>query len=82
MILARAKRFDEAIAAFQEGLNERPNSGWLLFGIAKAQEEAGRTREAEQAYQAFLKAWATADRDRPEIRHAEAFTASVQAKRL
>lgn len=81
-VLIRAKRFDEAIVAFQDGLKERPNSGWLLFGVAKAQEEAGRAREAEQAYQAFLKAWTSADRDRPEIRHAEGYLASLRAKRL
>ncbi len=81
-VLTQAKRYDEAIKAFQDGLRDRPNSGWLLFGLAKAQEEAGRTREAEQAYQTFLKAWATADRDRPEIKHAEEFMANLRAKRL
>lgn len=74
-VLTNAKRYDEAIKAFQDGLKERPNSGWLLFGLAKAQEEAGKRREAERAYQTFLKAWTTADRDRPEVKHAESFVA-------
>lgn len=72
-VLTNAKRYDEAVKAFQDALKVRPNSGWLLFGLAKAQEEAGKRKEAERAYQAFLKAWTTADRDRPEIKHAESF---------
>ena len=81
-VLTDAKRYDEAIRAFQDGLKERPNSGWLLFGLAKAHEEAGKKRDAERAYQTFLKAWTTADRDRPEVKHAEAFMDSVRPKRL
>lgn len=81
-ILSNAARYDEAIQAFQDGLKERPNSGWLLFGLAKAKEVAGKRKEAEKAYQNFLKAWATADRDRPEIKYAEAFMESVRPKRL
>ena len=77
-ILIQAKRYDEAVAAYQDGLKERPNSGWLLFGVARAHEEAGRGKEAAQAYKVFLKAWATADKDRPELKRANDFLASVK----
>jgi len=75
-VLLRGKQYDEAVKAFEAGLIERPNSGWLIYGIGKAHAAAGRTKEAEDAYRRFLKAWATADRDRPEIKAAEDFLAS------
>ena len=74
-ILTRAKRYDEAIAAYRDGLTERPNSGWLLYGIARTYEESGKAKEAESAYKGFLKAWATADKDRPEVKRAKEFLA-------
>jgi tetratricopeptide (TPR) repeat protein len=74
----RAKRYDEAVAAYRDGLTERPNSGWLLYGVARAYEEAGKDREAEQAYKVFLKAWATADKDRPELKRANDFMARAE----
>lgn len=80
-VLTQAGQFDKAIAAYREGLIERPNSGWLLFGVAKAHEAAGRKADAEKNYNVFLNAWKTADRDRPEIKHAEQFMASLASKR-
>jgi tetratricopeptide (TPR) repeat protein len=68
--LISAGRYDEAIAAFKGGLFFRPNSGWLMYGIALAHEKAGRKAEAAAAYKDFLKAWAGADRDLPQIQHA------------
>jgi len=80
-VLIRAKRYDEAVQVYRDGLKARPNSGWLLFGIGRAHEEAGKTKEAEKAYKVFLKTWATADRDRPEIKRAEGFMAALEAAR-
>ncbi|MBC8064263.1 MAG: tetratricopeptide repeat protein [Chlorobia bacterium] len=80
-ILTHGKRYDDAVKAYEDGLKVRPNSGWLLFGIGKAHEEAGRSKDAEKAYQRFLKAWTTADRDRPEIKHAEEFLATSRKPR-
>ncbi|MEZ0325883.1 MAG: hypothetical protein ACAH95_08245 [Fimbriimonas sp.] len=71
--LIAAKLYDEAILVYKDGLFYRPNSGWLLFGIAKAHEGAGRKSDALAAHKAFLAAWKTADADRPEIVHAKAF---------
>jgi tetratricopeptide (TPR) repeat protein len=69
-------RYDEAVAAFERGLQDRPKNGWLLFGIGKAHEAAERTDAAKKAYEAFLEAWATADEDLPQVRAARAFLAS------
>ncbi len=77
--LIQAGRYNDAIKAFRRGLEQRPHSGWLLYGIGLAQETAGKNREATKAYQEFLKEWALADRDRPEIKRAEAFMAMAKA---
>ncbi len=79
--LIQAQKYDEAVKAFEDGLVARPNSGWILFGIGRAHQEAGKTREADKAYRRFLKTWATADRDRPEIKQAEEFLARTKSSR-
>lgn len=79
-LLVKAKRYDDAIKAYQDGLKVRPNSGWLLYGIGHAHEEAGRIKQAVDAYRRFLKTWATADRDRPEVKKAEEFLAQARSK--
>ncbi len=71
--LVRAKLFDEALSIYKDALFYRPNSGWLLFGVAKAQEAAGRKAEAAAAYKLFLTAWKTADGDLPQVVHAKAY---------
>ncbi len=68
--LLRAKDYAGAKAAFQKALEERPNSGFELYGIARADELAGNTALAHTEYQAFLKAWPSADADLPQIAHA------------
>jgi tetratricopeptide (TPR) repeat protein len=68
--LLRAKDFTGAKAAFQKALEERPNSGFELYGIARADELAGNAALAQTEYQAFLKAWPTADANLPQIAHA------------
>ncbi len=67
--LLRAKDYPEAKAAYQAALIERPQSGFELFGIARADELAGNATLAESEYRAFLKAWPSADK-LPEIAHA------------
>jgi len=68
--LLRVKDYAGARAAFQKALDERPNSGFELYGIARADELAGNAALAHTEYQAFLKAWPSADRDLPQITHA------------
>jgi tetratricopeptide (TPR) repeat protein len=68
--LLRAKDYVGARAAYQAALAERPNSGFGLYGLARATELSGDAAAARAAYQAFLKAWPSADPALPEIAHA------------
>jgi tetratricopeptide (TPR) repeat protein len=70
--LLRAKDYAGAKAAFQKALEERPKSGFELYGMARADELAGNAALAQTEYQAFLKAWPTADAKLPEVVHARA----------
>jgi len=71
-----AGNYDAAIKAYVNGLRQRPNSGWMLYGIALAHEKAGHEKEARKGYQAFLKAWPTADSDLPQVVQAKAYLAA------
>jgi hypothetical protein len=51
-------------------LKERPNSGFGLYGLAHVKELSGDAAGAREAYQAFLKAWPSADSTLPEVAHA------------
>ncbi len=62
-----------ALEAYRNGLRHRPNSGWLLYGVAAAHELAGQQAEARKAYQAFLAAWKGADEDLPQMMKARAY---------
>jgi tetratricopeptide (TPR) repeat protein len=66
-----AAKWKDAKAAFQQALEERPNSGFALYGIAQATEKSGELDATTVAYQQFLKAWKTADPGLPETQHAE-----------
>ncbi len=70
--LLRAKDYAGAKSAYEAALVERPNSGFELYGIARAEELGGHLPEARAAYDAFLKAWPTADASLPEVTHARA----------
>lgn len=70
--LLRAKDYAGAKTAYQAALRERPNSGFELYGIARADELAGITSQAQQEYRAFLKAWPSADPQLPQLEHARA----------
>jgi len=68
--LIRAKDYAGAKAAYEAALVERPNSGFALYGLAHVAELQGYQAAARQSYQAFLKAWPSADPSLPEIAHA------------
>jgi tetratricopeptide (TPR) repeat protein len=68
--LLRAKDFVGAKAAYESALAERPNSGFGLYGLARVQELQGDAAGARESYQAFLKAWPSADVSLPELEHA------------
>lgn len=68
---ARAGKFGEARAAFEKILKARPNSGFAFLAIARSFEKSGDKAKANEFYKRFLKVWANADRDLPQITEAE-----------
>jgi tetratricopeptide (TPR) repeat protein len=70
--LLRAKEYADARSAYETALLERPASGFELYGIARADELAGRADQSRAEYEAFVEAWPSADPQLPEILHARA----------
>jgi tetratricopeptide (TPR) repeat protein len=68
--LIRAKDYAGATAAYDAALQERPNSGFGLYGLARVKELSGNAAGARLAYAAFLKAWPAADSTLSEVAHA------------
>jgi len=68
--LLRAHDYPGAKAAYESALDERPNSGFGLYGLARVRELSGDAVGARDAYRTFLKAWSNADPSLPEITHA------------
>jgi tetratricopeptide (TPR) repeat protein len=66
----------DAKSAYQEALVERPRSGFPLYGIAMASEQAGDAKSAASAYADFVAAWKSADTNLPQLEHARAFLSS------
>lgn len=71
-----ASDWTDAAAAFKSALNDRPHSGYPLYGIAMVSEESGDSTAAVAEYADFLSAWKSADSDLPQLAHARAFVAS------
>jgi tetratricopeptide (TPR) repeat protein len=59
----RAGKYDKATAAYQMVLNNRPNSGFALVGIARAYKKAGNESRSAEYYRKFAAAWSAADKD-------------------
>lgn len=68
--LLRAGDYAGAQAAYEEALDERPKSGFGLFGLARAEEMAGDRSAADRDYAAFLQAWSAADPTLPQLAEA------------
>ncbi len=80
--LLRARDYAGARAAYQAALQERPNSGFGLYGLARVAELKGDAAGAHVAYAEFLKQWNTADVTLPEMEHARSMVAGeVQGTR-
>jgi tetratricopeptide (TPR) repeat protein len=71
--LMRARRYADAKKAYQAALEERPNSGFPLYGIAQADAAAGDKTAANADFQALLSAWKNADATLPQIIAAKAW---------
>ena len=72
-VLLRAGDAAGAHQAYAKALEDRPNSGFSLYGMAQASEAAGDTAAAREEYTKFLSAWKTSDANRPELSHARAW---------
>jgi len=71
-----ASDWTDAKAAYNEALVERPRSGFPLYGIAMASEQAGDIPAAIAGYADFLAAWKSADAHLPQMTHARSYLAS------
>jgi hypothetical protein len=65
-----------ATAAYKDALVERPHSGFPLYGIATASEQAGDSKAAAAEYAEFLAAWKSADSNLPQLAHARSYLAA------
>ena len=73
-----ASDWSEAKAAYKNALVERPRSGFPLYGMALASEQAGDITSATTEYTDFLAAWKSADSDLPQLAHARSYLAFYQ----
>lgn len=67
----RAGEYKEAESAFERILKVRPNSGFALLGIARANAKADDKTKAAHFHKEFLKVWQNADKELPQIQEAE-----------
>ena len=60
-VLARARRWPEAEAAYREDLARNRENGWSLSGLATALDAQGKKAEAAEVRKRLEKAWPLAD---------------------
>lgn len=60
-VYLKAGRYADAERVYREDLQKWPRNGWSLFGLSRALESQGKTREAAQARQDYERVWAKAD---------------------
>ena len=70
------KHWQEAEEFFRAAIDRDPGSGRALFGLMQAQQGAGKDKEARETHAKFIKAWAKADSDLPEMQRAKEITVS------
>lgn len=68
--LLKAGDYAGAQAAFRAALDARPNSGFGLYGLARAEDLGGDKVAAKREYASFLKAWSAADPALPQLAEA------------
>jgi tetratricopeptide (TPR) repeat protein len=71
IFLMAAGKDAEARAAWQRALDDRPKSGFALYGLAEVAEQSGNTEQTAAAYRAFLSEWKSADTNLPQVLHAQ-----------
>jgi tetratricopeptide (TPR) repeat protein len=65
--LLKAGDYADSKTAFKAALDDRPNSGFGLYGLARAEHLGGDKAAAKRDYEAFLKAWSGADATLPQL---------------
>jgi tetratricopeptide (TPR) repeat protein len=81
-LLTAAGQNDAAARAWQKALEDRPNSGFPLYGLAKVAEKSGDLSKTTDAYTKFITAWKNADLNSPKIEEAKAWLAAHPDKAL
>jgi tetratricopeptide (TPR) repeat protein len=76
--LMTAGLYPQARTAWQQALEDRPNSGFPLYGLALVAEKYDEGQQATAAYQEFLTAWKTADPNLPQVQHAQRWMTAHQ----
>ena len=66
----RAGRFDDAIAAYEMVLKNRPKSGFAYLGVARVHAKTGDRPRAAETYKQFATSWTNADQDLPQLKEA------------
>ncbi len=64
-------RWSEAETMFDAAIERDHGSGRALFGLMQALQREGKRTEARQTHLQFVKAWARADSDLPEMQRAK-----------
>ncbi|MGD1701501.1 tetratricopeptide repeat protein [Dapis sp. BLCC M229] len=59
--LLKLNREKEAETVYRQDLQQHPNNGWSLYGLAKSLSAQGKQKEAAEVKQEFEKAWLEAD---------------------
>jgi tetratricopeptide (TPR) repeat protein len=69
-------RWKEAEEFFRAALERDPGSGRAYFGLMQAQQALGKDAEARDSFAKFVKAWAKADENLPEMKQAKSVYAN------
>ncbi|MGD1716298.1 tetratricopeptide repeat protein [Dapis sp. BLCC M172] len=59
--LLKLNREKEAEIVYRQDLQQHPNNGWSLYGLAESLSAQGKEKEAAEVKQEFQKAWLEAD---------------------
>jgi hypothetical protein len=75
-VFMAASDWSDAQTAYKQALADRPRSGFPLYGIALASEQAADVTAATNEYKDFLAAWKSADSELPQVAHARDYLSS------
>jgi tetratricopeptide (TPR) repeat protein len=78
-MLLEMKRPAEAMKHFIETLRRTPGRPKAIYGIARAAESLGDKQTAMKYYTELLELWKHADKDRPEIAHAQKYIKAIKS---